>query len=332
MDISIVYFSGTGCTARCARELGRSLRRALRPSDTVSTLRIVERDGRIGIEGIDGDATSTPLPQRRPFISGQIADEALSFELSSSSAVDLLILMFPVHGFDAPAAVYKYLNGISFMSARRAAVVSVSGGGEMFPNRAARVGAIEALEGKGIRVDYEDMLCMPCNVIIPTPACVVRALLAALPSKCDAMAERLRAGEKRRVPPPMPDRKIAEVGMLSGNSKVRQAFARGITADSFCNGCGSCVGACPCSNIAMGAGDVPVFGDACAMCFACIYACPSLSLHPRTASFLMLKDGFSLPGDDAFARASLLDEERDSCLKEIRGPLWSGVRAYLEAT
>ncbi len=46
---------------------------------------------------------------------------------------DLLILIFPVHAFNAPAGVYKWIKSLKAVNGIDAAVIAVSGGGGGFP-------------------------------------------------------------------------------------------------------------------------------------------------------------------------------------------------------
>ena len=66
----------------------------------------------------------------------------------SSDGEDLLILLFAVHAFNAPGIVYQWID--SFPGNNNeivpAAVISVSGGGEMTPNTACRLSSIRKLE------------------------------------------------------------------------------------------------------------------------------------------------------------------------------------------
>ena len=48
---------------------------------------------------------------------------------------DLFILLFPVYAFDAPKLIYQWIEGLGEDEAgRKIAVISVSGGGEVWPN------------------------------------------------------------------------------------------------------------------------------------------------------------------------------------------------------
>ncbi len=61
---------------------------------------------------------------------------------------NLLLLLFPVHAFNAPDAVYKWIDGLDTVKHISAAVISVSGAGDVCPNTACRVSSIKRLTKK----------------------------------------------------------------------------------------------------------------------------------------------------------------------------------------
>ena len=76
---------------------------------------------------------------------------------------DLWMVLFPLHAFDAPDPIYTWLRQTRF-DAKQVAIISVSGGGEAWPNTGCRNNVIREIEERGGRVVYERMLCMPCKL------------------------------------------------------------------------------------------------------------------------------------------------------------------------
>lgn len=68
-----------------------------------------------------------------------------------SRPFDRLILLFPVHAFHAPGAIYKWVKNSPAVNKLSAAVISVSGGGEICPNTASRLSCIKMLEKRGLK-------------------------------------------------------------------------------------------------------------------------------------------------------------------------------------
>ncbi len=81
----------------------------------------------------------------------------------------MLLLLFSVHAFNAPDAVYKWIDGLDTVKHISAAVISVSGAGDVCPNTACRVSSIKRLTKKGYHVLYERMIVMPSNWVAPAP-------------------------------------------------------------------------------------------------------------------------------------------------------------------
>ena len=63
-----------------------------------------------------------------------------SGEPTACDAHDRLVVLFAVHAMNAPSPVYQWLDALPLSPGASAAVLSVSGGGEVSPNTACRVG------------------------------------------------------------------------------------------------------------------------------------------------------------------------------------------------
>ena len=281
----IVFFSGTGCTALSADTLKGSLEKA-------------------GIA-----VFAAELKKQRDSVS----------ELEA----DLLVIMYPVHDFDAPLPAYEYVEGLERASGQKVAIVPVSGGGEMLPNRACRLGVRTGLEKKGFEVVYESMIVMPSTVFLYTPRPVARALVEKLPSTCDAIASDLSKGTIHRIDPPLIDRLFSKTGDLMRGYWGRIRFSEKLRVDDTCTSCGLCARSCPRNNIDMIDG-TPRFRTDCVMCGRCIYGCPNKAVLAGYAGSMFLKDGFSL---DSYKSGQAPDISELAPL--VKGFLWIGVRQYL---
>jgi ferredoxin len=287
-SIGILYFSGTGGTEAAARSIaGQAQEKGL----TVGLEELSTKTYASGKKGLD-------QPQQR---------------------WDYLMLLFPVYAADAPAPVYEWIAGLSISPGQKIAVLSVSGGGEVWPNTGCRAECCRLLESKGFQVIYEAMLCMPCNWLVPTPDQVAMHLLAALPRKTELILNRILSGSLRRTG----HRKGLLVRQLSKYEKSgSRSFARKLQINTCCTGCSLCARDCPTGNIRM-ISSRPLFGNECVMCFKCIYNCPVRALHSN--NMMVLKQGFSLTAiRRKMGKTPLLPVEE--CCK---GVLWAGVKAYL---
>jgi len=280
----IIFFSGTGGTARVANQFKSSL----------------EVHGyKVSISEIQKDT------------------EHVSVD------VNLLILVFAVHAFNAPKSVYEWIKKCSTKINTPAAVISVSGGGEMICNTACRVRTVKLLRKKGFTVTYENMVVMPCNVLIKTPEPVAVKLLEVLPSKINDMVKDIISGKMRKSNVFLIDRFISLSGELE--KYFANWFGKHIKPLNNCNGCGLCSVNCPVQNIEMSNG-LPKYNNKCQLCMRCIYDCPNKALTTRYFKSFILKDGFNL---NELEKKHPLDKSIDVG-KEIKGFIWSGVRKYLD--
>ncbi|MHC1756812.1 MAG: EFR1 family ferrodoxin [Methanosarcina sp.] len=283
--VKIAYFSGTGSTARVADTLEREL--------TGRGVSVVKLEIRAG---------------NHP----------------SNDKEDLLILLFAVHAFNAPKIVYKWIDSLSSDNKRpvSAAVISVSGGGEMTPNTACRVSSIRKLEKKNFRVVYEKMIVMPSNWVVKTDDGLAIRLIERLPSKVERIVDDLLAGIVHRTRPKLIDRIFSRAGKMEKTGA--KLFGKKIRVNENCNGCGWCEKKCPANNISM-LDNKPVFGSECFLCLKCIYGCPNKALKAGIFKFIILKEGYDLR-----AVEKRMEGIKPARLEELaKGYLWKGVKEYL---
>ncbi len=279
----IVYFSGTGGTERAAGHLERALS-ARGVGVTVTAL---------------GKGPYPPVK------------------------ADLLAVLFPVYAANAPQPVYEWIAAAPRGNGTRAAVISVSGGGEVSPNTACRLPTIRRLERKGYDVGYEQMLVMPSNCLVAYGDEFSALLLRAAPYKTAKIADDLLAGVRRRTRPGLPDRVITRLASIEHTGS--KWFGKSLCAGGNCNGCGLCAARCPRGNIEMRGGK-PVFGGSCVICLRCVYGCPRRAIAPGFLKSALLKDGYDL----ALLEARTRDEPITGPVEGYtEGKAYAGVRKYL---
>ena len=281
--VEIVYYTGTGCTAYAAECLFKAFADA---GCTAGIHRIM--------------AMELVLPEH-----------------------DLLVLLFPVHAFNAPEAVYKWIESLPAVDRKSAVVISISGGGEICPNTAARVSSIKRLEKKGYDVVFEESIVMPSNIIVATNDLLAVKLLEVLPDKLQKITCALLSDKKHRLRPLLIDRFFSAVGEVE--KPAAKSFGKSLDITDECNGCGWCAGNCPAGNITQAQHNKPVFGKKCHFCLCCIYGCPKNAIVPRKYKFIAIKEGFDL---DRLKKMIPLQEPVDID-KLAKGFLWSGVGKYL---
>ncbi|MDR1713030.1 MAG: EFR1 family ferrodoxin [Coriobacteriales bacterium] len=266
----------------------------------------------------------------------------------SLAACELLVLVTVVHDFNTPHQVQLWLENSDAAPSLRAAVFSVSGGGEAITNRANRQAAIRILEAKGATVIYDDTIPMPCNYFFRIQHPLDAMELEAYPLIVKKRTASILAGEQRRSRPGPVDHLVT---WLSRNAWRRGArFGQAIKVAEDCAGCGLCARGCPAGNISMGpettahpddnpttdtsaAGTAaavsvkPVFADRCVLCLRCLYACPNQALSPGREKFAVLQDGYAL---DEIASRHPTPDDWQNLESLAKGWLYAGIRRYLQ--
>jgi len=283
--IRLVYYTGTGGTRIVADDFARQLR---------------ERGASVTIQRLKAN------------------------EPEQTGDYDCLLLMYAVYAFNAPEPVYAWLKNLSQHQGKPAAVISVSGGGEMSPNTACRSKAIKILEKKGYRVDYENMLVMPSNIAIATKAPLDKMLLDILPYKIDNIIDEIGSGVLRRKNPHGFDRALATMGGLERFGG--HVFGKRIRVSAVCNGCGYCAESCPSGNITMYEGR-PTFSSKCYFCMNCLYNCPRDALSPGIGKMAVLKTGLDFAKLAAAPSPPKMSAEQLKSL--VPGIAWVAVRKYI---
>lgn len=289
-QIEIVYFSGTGGTAKAVDSMEQSLKN----------------------HGCDVHKSSL--------------DKRCNSEVERSKqcdySCDILIVIYPVHAFDAPEPVYEWIDRQPRANRLPAAVISVSGGGEVWPNTASRAGCIKALERKGYEVFYERMLTMPSNIFIDTNDHLAMHLLKCLPIKTEHCISEILGGTRRREHPSISARTVSAILKLE-KTGARQ-FGRRLSVTEACNACGWCEKSCPRNNIRM-INDRPDFGGQCIACLRCFYGCPKSAIQPRFLRFLTVKKGYDL--DKLEERMSGVELEP---VEKLAKGVFAGLLDYLQ--
>lgn len=174
----IIYFSGTGGTAKAAFALEKEL---IKKGITVNTYE-------------------------------------LNGKSKTESSGDLLILMFPVYAANAPKSIDEWVKAAPYGNSKKTAVISVSGGGEMIVNTACRVSTIKGLAKKGYDVFYEKMFVMPTNCFISNSDELNGMLLDVLPRKAHNAAQQIITGNTHRKKPLFIDRFITKAMLIEKNA------------------------------------------------------------------------------------------------------------------
>lgn len=235
---------------------------------------------------------------------------------------DLLLIMSPVYAFRLAELTERWIKKLPNGNHRHAAVISVSGGGEVSPNTACRVPAKKYLTRRGYEVVYENMVIMPSNFQTQVEPPLNLALLTVLPHKMETISKELLEGKKRLTVPKTKDKFITAFGVMEHLGG--RLFGKKLYATSDCNQCGLCVKNCPKKNIRMENGR-PKFGWRCMWCLKCVYACHRKAIVPGIMKSIILKDGYDIKRMNRLALKEPRKEQYTSDSKNV----WEGIIEYL---
>lgn len=235
---------------------------------------------------------------------------------------DLLIIFSPVYAFRLASIVELWTKNLQETQNTSAAVISVSGGGEISPNTACRAHCKRLLMKKGYRLIYEKMLVMPSNFAIQADHQLNLRLIHAMPQKAKQIVTEILSGELSLTKPRLWDRFFSFIGQAEHFGA--RFFGFSLHASKACTQCGLCAKKCPVKNIKIQDG-APSFGFHCIWCMKCVYRCPIHAISPRILRFSVLKNGYDL--EEMSKKAKCQYDMEYEFSKNI---LWQGVIDYLK--
>jgi len=241
---------------------------------------------------------------------------------SEVGETDLIIICSPVYALRLASIVEKWVKNLPETQNTYAAIISVSGGGDISPNTACRIPSKRFLKKKGYHLIYEKMLVMPSNFAIQAEQNLNYSLITVMPQRVKHIITEILAGKQIFSRPKLQDRFFATLG--KSEHLGAKFVGLSIHASKDCSKCGLCIRNCPVKNIQMKNG-MPKFGFRCIWCLKCIYACPCKALSHRILKFTVLKNGFDLGKLSKMAHQNQ-DKKEYISHKSI---LWQGVIDYL---
>ena len=290
--VKITFFSGTGGTRRVAEAFEREL---------------IKR-------GIAVDVSDLS--------SGKLSSEKVDSSLHAQREPDLYLLVFPVYAFDAPMPVVHWIRELGAEAReKKAAVISVSGGGEVWPNTGCRNRSCKELEEKGLHIIYDGMMCMPANMLVSVDDHLAMRLIQAIPEKVNSVLDDVLNGRVNRTRYHKDPLRKWITKMENGGSG---RFTESLTITDDCKSCGWCARNCPMENIEIAEqGGKPRFADRCTICLRCVYGCPCHAIQSKLT--VVFRHGFDLDAVEERMEGMELAPLEECC----KGMMLSGVKKYL---
>lgn len=257
MRALICVFSGTGNTLRVGERLAEELR----------------------ILGTETDVFSVRAGEEIPNISGY----------------DMLLIGYPVHAFNAPASVLKFLKKLPQVYKMPAYVVRTSGE-PLKLNDASGITPRRILKKRGYAVMGEFSCVMPYNIIFRHSDQMAARMWHAAELRIKNAAAEIAAGCGKVEKVNIFRRFVAFV--LRIEHTAMPFIGRHFKATQACVGCGLCSKECPQGNIEMVDGK-PKFGKNCVGCMACAFTCPKDALKISLLNGWRVNGKYSFEGEPA---------------------------------
>jgi ferredoxin len=202
-----------------------------------------------------------------------------------------LVLLYPIHGFNAPRNVKRFVKCIPPGLYNAVSLIGV-GCTTSWVNGAVSSDLRKLFNERGYPIILDEILAMPLTFIMSFPDELACKLIAESEEKVKAISESLVEGEKTKFRVKGKSRLLNFFG--KAESFAARLFGLELHAGKNCNSCGTCWKNCPAKNIEPSNTGKPRFGFKCLMCMRCIYNCPQKAINPRFSKFIPIKKGYSL--------------------------------------
>ena len=240
MKILICYFSATGNTKKVAEKYAA----CFEPNNTVQTIPI------------------------ETLISGKTLAREFVEQLSST---DMLAIGYPVHAFNAPEIVHKFIKRIPKSSTKKSAFLFSTSGEPLKLNNASSVKLRHLLKRRNYVVTNEYHYCMPYNIMFRHSQTMAHDMWTTAQQLIPLDATEIESGTKHLL------KRVFCGGLFSWLMRCEHWGGRlngkQYKVSDACVHCGQCVKICPTGNITVADGKFK-FGNKCLMCMRCAHLCP----------------------------------------------------------
>ncbi|PKO01884.1 MAG: hypothetical protein CVU43_10600 [Chloroflexi bacterium HGW-Chloroflexi-5] len=202
-----------------------------------------------------------------------------------------LVVMYPIHGFNAPRTVKRFIRQIPLGRYKDVSLIGV-GSSLHWMNGAASSDLRKLFAKNGYSVIVDEILAMPLTIILSFPDDLAYKLIQESDEKMKSISKSLL--ERKQTIPCVKGKSLLVNFLGKAESFASKLFGLELHAGKTCNSCGICWNNCPEKNIKCMDNNKPKFGSNCIMCMRCIYSCPEKTITPRFSKFLPIKQGYSL--------------------------------------
>ncbi len=212
-------------------------------------------------------------------------------EIPSPQGYDGIVLGYPVHAFNAPTPVLKFLKKLPKCDGKPCYLLRTSGE-PVKMNHASRTVPVHRLKKAGYEVKGEFPYVMPYNIIFRHSDEMAARMWRAAQLAAPVDAQAIINGEGKLYPV-NPFFRFASF-LLRIEHPAMPVFGVSFHAKKKkCVGCEVCVKVCPMHNIKMKNGK-PKFGKHCVACMGCAFSCPKDAVRPSILNAWRVNGVYSL--------------------------------------
>ena len=225
---------------------------------------------------------------------GVYKDKIFPLELTEPDQLtknDHLILLYPIHAFNAPRNVKRFVKSLPPKLYNDVSLIGV-GCTTSWVNKAVSSDLRKLFSKKEYPIILDEILAMPLTIIIDFPDEIARKLIAESEKRIKEISISLADSDKTTERVDFKSQLLNFIG--KAEQFASRLFGLELHAGNDCNSCGICWENCPENNIKCNSNGKPKFGFSCLMCLRCVYNCPQKAITPRFSKFIPIKKGYSI--------------------------------------
>lgn len=202
-----------------------------------------------------------------------------------------LVLIYPIHGFNAPRTVKRFVKNIPNDTFKKVSLIAV-GCNDLWVNHAVSLDLRKQFDKKEIEIIVDEIIPMPLTFVVDFPMETKIKLIHEGEQKINKLSNLINENVVSKNKVKLKSKAINLIGKLE--NPAARLFGLELHAKKGCISCGICWNNCPENNIKENKKRLPKFGFNCSMCMRCMYICPEKVITPYISKFLVLKNGYNI--------------------------------------
>lgn len=202
-----------------------------------------------------------------------------------------LVLLYPVHGFNPPRTVKRYIKNLPTGLYDEVSLIAV-GCNDLWLNNAVSVDLRKHFKRSGVSIKMDVIIPMPITIVFGMKEEMKKDIIEKALISIEKVSSGILNNEESYRKVQLASKLVHQMGKLE--DVAARFFGLELHAKKGCDSCGICWNMCPEENIREGKKGLPKFGFSCSMCMRCIYNCPQKVITPRFSKFLTIKEGYNI--------------------------------------